>query len=78
MRRNRVPGPREPCQYPGMEIRRVTRWADVEAAGHLLWLVTDEDNAAALTTYRRAGGVPENRQVVFQRTFGGESPRSTS
>lgn len=28
-----------------------------------MWVLTDHDNAAALTTYRRAGGTPEGEQV---------------
>ncbi|MFD8321473.1 GNAT family N-acetyltransferase [Kitasatospora purpeofusca] len=30
-----------------------------------VWTITDEENAAALATYRRAGGVPETGQVVL-------------
>lgn len=34
-----------------------------------VWTITDEDNAAALATYSRAGGTPEKEQVVFGWTF---------
>ncbi|MFB9607625.1 GNAT family N-acetyltransferase [Streptomyces roseofulvus] len=34
-----------------------------------LWTITDEENAAALATYRRAGGAPEAGQVVLTWTF---------
>lgn len=34
-----------------------------------MWGITDEDNAAALATYRRAGGTPEDGQVVLVWTF---------
>jgi ribosomal protein S18 acetylase RimI-like enzyme len=34
-----------------------------------MWVLTDEHNAAALATYRRAGGVPEGEQVMLQWTF---------
>jgi ribosomal protein S18 acetylase RimI-like enzyme len=34
-----------------------------------MWVITDEDNEAALATYRRAGGTPEKDQVVLVWTF---------
>ncbi|GAA2439811.1 GNAT family N-acetyltransferase [Streptomyces macrosporus] len=34
-----------------------------------MWVITDEDNAAARATYHRAGGVPEEKHVVFVWTF---------
>ncbi|MFG3053411.1 GNAT family N-acetyltransferase [Kitasatospora sp. NPDC048239] len=34
-----------------------------------MWVITDEDNAAALATYGRAGGAPEDGQVVLVWTF---------
>ncbi|MFF0291546.1 GNAT family N-acetyltransferase [Streptomyces sp. NPDC005262] len=34
-----------------------------------MWVITDEDNAAALATYRHAEGVPEEGQVVLVWTF---------
>ncbi|WP_354637771.1 GNAT family N-acetyltransferase [Kitasatospora camelliae] len=34
-----------------------------------MWVVTDHDNAAALATYRRAGGLAEGRQTVLTWTF---------
>ncbi|MGX4691978.1 GNAT family N-acetyltransferase [Streptomyces sp. JNUCC 63] len=35
-----------------------------------MWVITDEDNPAALATYGRAGGIPEDKQVVLVWTFG--------
>ncbi|WP_326551757.1 GNAT family N-acetyltransferase [Micromonospora sp. NBC_01813] len=34
-----------------------------------MWVITDGDNAAALATYRRAGGASEDGQVVLAWTF---------
>ncbi|MFD0541895.1 GNAT family N-acetyltransferase [Streptomyces mexicanus] len=34
-----------------------------------MWVITDEDNVAARATYCRAGGVPEEKQVVLVWTF---------
>jgi ribosomal protein S18 acetylase RimI-like enzyme len=34
-----------------------------------MWVVTGEDNAAALATYKRAGGAPEEKQVVLVWAF---------
>jgi ribosomal protein S18 acetylase RimI-like enzyme len=34
-----------------------------------MWVITDEDNAAALATYKRSGGIPEDKQVVLAWTF---------
>lgn len=34
-----------------------------------MWVITDEDNGAALATYKRAGGIPEDKQVVLVWTF---------
>jgi len=34
-----------------------------------VWTITGEDNAAALATYSRAGGIPEEEQVVLVWTF---------
>jgi ribosomal protein S18 acetylase RimI-like enzyme len=34
-----------------------------------MWVVTDEDNAPATATYRRAGGTAEGGQVVLVWTF---------
>ncbi len=34
-----------------------------------MWVITDEDNAAARATYRHAGGSPEEKQVVLVWTF---------
>jgi ribosomal protein S18 acetylase RimI-like enzyme len=34
-----------------------------------MWVVTGEDNEAALATYSRAGGTPEKDQVVLAWTF---------
>jgi ribosomal protein S18 acetylase RimI-like enzyme len=34
-----------------------------------MWTITDEDNPAALATYSRAGGTPEDQQVALAWTF---------
>ncbi|MEU3461201.1 GNAT family N-acetyltransferase [Streptomyces sp. NPDC006733] len=34
-----------------------------------VWTITDEENTAALATYRRAGGVAETGQVALTWTF---------
>jgi ribosomal protein S18 acetylase RimI-like enzyme len=34
-----------------------------------MWVLTDHHNAAALATYRRAGGTPEGDQVMLQWAF---------
>ncbi len=34
-----------------------------------MWVITDEDNAAARATYLRAGGTPQDKQVVLVWTF---------
>ncbi|MFF2848767.1 GNAT family N-acetyltransferase [Streptomyces sp. NPDC058001] len=34
-----------------------------------VWTITDEDNTAALSTYRRADGVPEGGQTMLTWTF---------
>ncbi|HEU5332115.1 MAG TPA: GNAT family N-acetyltransferase [Actinocrinis sp.] len=34
-----------------------------------MWVVTESDNAAALATYRSAGGSPEGAQTVFEWDF---------
>ncbi|MFJ6569537.1 GNAT family N-acetyltransferase [Streptomyces sp. NPDC091292] len=36
-----------------------------------VWTITGEDNAAALATYSRAGGVPEEGQVMFDWDLAG-------
>lgn len=61
----------EPFRGRGVGQALVSALADRarERGCYGMWVVTDEDNTAALATYRRAGGEPENRQVVFQRTF---------
>jgi ribosomal protein S18 acetylase RimI-like enzyme len=38
-----------------------------------MWVVTGEDNAAALATYKRAGGAPEENQVVLVWRRGGQT-----
>jgi ribosomal protein S18 acetylase RimI-like enzyme len=40
-----------------------------ERACYGVWTITEEDNAAALATYRRAGGSPEEGHVVLAWTF---------
>ncbi len=34
-----------------------------------MWVLTDHDHAAALATYRRAGGTPQGEQVMLQWAF---------
>jgi ribosomal protein S18 acetylase RimI-like enzyme len=34
-----------------------------------MWVLTDEDNSPAQTTYSAAGGTPERSQVLFSWTF---------
>ncbi len=34
-----------------------------------MWVVTEADNAAALATYRRAGGISQGEQIVLQWDF---------
>ncbi len=34
-----------------------------------MWVLTDEDNSAALAVYGAAGGTPQESQVVFSWTF---------
>jgi ribosomal protein S18 acetylase RimI-like enzyme len=40
-----------------------------ERACYGMWVITDEDNAPALSTYRHTGGMPEKDQVVLVWTF---------
>ncbi|MFJ1761128.1 GNAT family N-acetyltransferase [Amycolatopsis sp. NPDC088138] len=39
-----------------------------------MWVVTEEDNAAAQATYRRAGGASTGRQVVLEWTLTPPTP----
>ncbi|MFI2736909.1 GNAT family N-acetyltransferase [Streptomyces sp. NPDC018711] len=59
--------------YRGHGVGRalVSALADLsrERGCYSVWTITDEDNAAALATYSRAGGVPETGQVVLTWTF---------
>ncbi|MFH8837154.1 GNAT family N-acetyltransferase [Streptomyces sp. NPDC017868] len=59
--------------YRGRGVGRalVSALADLsrERGCYSVWTITDEDNAAALATYSRAGGVPEAGQVVLTWTF---------
>lgn len=34
-----------------------------------MWVVTEVDNAAALATYRSAGGIPDGEQIVLEWGF---------
>ncbi len=34
-----------------------------------MWVLTDDDNAAAVTTYRRAGATKEERTLLLEWTF---------
>jgi ribosomal protein S18 acetylase RimI-like enzyme len=45
--------------------RRLAR----ERSCYGMWTLTDRDNAAALATYRRAGGAQEGEQVMLQWAF---------
>jgi ribosomal protein S18 acetylase RimI-like enzyme len=40
-----------------------------EAGCDGMWLLTDDDNAAALATYRAAGGTPDPPQRILTWTF---------
>ncbi|MFF0429090.1 GNAT family N-acetyltransferase [Streptomyces sp. NPDC004520] len=59
--------------YRGRGVGRalVSALADLsrERGCYSVWTITDEDNAAALATYSRVGGVPEAGQVVLTWTF---------
>ena len=61
----------EPFRRKGIGRALVDRLAVIarDADCYGMWVVTDEDNAAARATYERAGGVPESRQVVEVWTF---------
>ncbi|MFE2937499.1 GNAT family N-acetyltransferase [Streptomyces sp. NPDC059255] len=61
----------EPFRRRGVGRALVSALADLsrERGCYGLWTATDEDNPAALATYRRAGGVPEAGQVSLTWTF---------
>lgn len=61
----------EPFRGRGVGRALVSALADLARGRNCygMWGITDEDNAAARATYRRTGGVPEERQVVFVWTF---------
>jgi ribosomal protein S18 acetylase RimI-like enzyme len=56
----------------------VTALAEVgrERGCYGMWVVTSADNAAALSTYRGAGGVAEEGQTVLVWTFEDREPTS--
>ena len=61
----------EPFRRRGIGRALVEGLADVaKAAGcYGMWVITEDDNAAARATYEGTGGVPETRQVVEVWTF---------
>jgi ribosomal protein S18 acetylase RimI-like enzyme len=61
----------EPFRGRGVGRALVSGLADLarERNCYGMWVITDEDNAAARATYRRAGGIPEEKQVVFVWSF---------
>jgi ribosomal protein S18 acetylase RimI-like enzyme len=61
----------ESFQRRGVGKALVSALADLarERDCYGMWVIAGEDNAAALATYRRAGGMPEEEQVVLAWTF---------
>jgi len=43
-----------------------------------MWVLTDDANAAALATYRRAGGTLGSEQVMLQWAFAGVAPAAAA
>jgi ribosomal protein S18 acetylase RimI-like enzyme len=60
--------------YQGHGIGRALTSALAHLAGdrgcYGMWVVTEQNNAAALATYRSAGGTPDGNQLVLQWGFG--------
>ena len=61
----------EPWRRRGIGRELVERLEEVARARHCygMWVATDDENVAALATYRSTGGDPETGQVVFAWTF---------
>jgi ribosomal protein S18 acetylase RimI-like enzyme len=61
----------EPFRGRGVGRALVSALADLarERDCYGMWAITDEDNEAALSTYKRARGMPEDKQVVLVWTF---------
>jgi ribosomal protein S18 acetylase RimI-like enzyme len=61
----------EPFRGRGIGPALVSALADLarECGCYGMWTITDEHNPAALSTYSRAGGKAEEKQVVFTWTF---------
>jgi ribosomal protein S18 acetylase RimI-like enzyme len=61
----------EPYRGRGIGRALVSALADLahERGCYGMWVLTDEDNAAARATYTRAGGVSEGPQLMLAWTF---------
>lgn len=61
----------EPFRRRGIGRELVDRLAALsrERGCYGMWVITNQENAAALATYRGSGGAPEPGQVVFAWTF---------
>ena len=61
----------EPYRGRGIGRALVSALADLarERGCYGMWVLTDEDNDAALATYRGAGGVREGQQVMLAWAF---------
>ena len=55
----------------GIDQFLVSALADIarERGCYGMWVLTEEDNAPAQATYRRAGGTSQGRQVMLQWDF---------
>jgi ribosomal protein S18 acetylase RimI-like enzyme len=49
----------------GSDLVRALAALAAERGCYGMWVLTDDDNAAALATYRRAGAAVESRHVMF-------------